>query len=206
MLSPGSIFISTAPSTKRRGTMRYRNWRPLLLVGVAFACLSSTLACTIKNVSPGTLEVPTQKYAVVAVGTITATDKLWEPLVPHFRRGFVTRLGELRTFDAVLDPAPSPLPAATVLISGQIVEVEKGSAAKRLWIGMGAGKSLVSGNFEARDDANRVLGMFSASESYLGGIGIGGAGLVDMEDLMQRFGKSVAERLVRWARGEKITD
>jgi hypothetical protein len=159
-----------------------------------------------KNVSPGTLEAPTQKYAKVAVGPITVTDKLWESLVPHFRRGFVTRLAELRTFDAVLDPAPSPLPAATVLISGQIVEVQKGSAAKRLFVGMGAGKALVSGNFEARDSANQILGMFSASESYLGGIGIGGAGLLDMEDLMQRFGTSMAERLGQWARGEKITD
>jgi len=159
-----------------------------------------------KSVSPGTLEVPTQKYAVIAVGTIAAADKLWEPLVPHFRRGLVVRLGQLGAFDAVLDPAPSYLPTRAVLVSGNIVEVEKGSAAKRLFIGMGAGKARVSGIFEARDNENRALGTFSAEESYLGGIGIGGAGLLDMEDLMQSLGKSVAERLVQWARDGKIAE
>jgi hypothetical protein len=57
-----------------------------------------------------------------------------------------------------------------------------------------------------RDDADRALGTFSGSESYLGGVGTGGAGFLDMEDLMQRFGKSMAERLAQWSRGEKVTD
>lgn len=208
MLSPWDVELQVhrAPAAKRRGAMRLRDWRSHLLVGLAIACVASALGCTMKSVSPGTLEAPPQKYTVVAVGAITVTDKLWEPLVPHFRRGFVTRLGQLGAFEAVLDPAPWPLPAGTVLVSGQIVEVQKGSQVKRMFVGMGAGKARVSGTFEARDNGNRALGTFSANESYLGGIGIGGAGLMDMEDLMQSFGKSVAERLVQWARGGKMTD
>ncbi len=45
---------------------------------------------------------------------------------------------------------------------------------------------------------------FSGGESYAGGVGIGGAGFLDMEDLMRRFGATVADTVGRWAKGEKI--
>lgn len=45
---------------------------------------------------------------------------------------------------------------------------------------------------------------FEAQESYAGGAGIGGANYLDIEDLTQRLGKTVAIRTVLWLRGEKI--
>jgi hypothetical protein len=47
---------------------------------------------------------------------------------------------------------------------------------------------------------------FTARESYLGGAGIGGAGFLDMEDLVRRFAETVAETTRKWARGEKIDE
>jgi hypothetical protein len=49
-----------------------------------------------------------------------------------------------------------------------------------------------------------TLAKFQAREAYAGGLGIGGAGFIDMEDLMRRFGKTIAEKTVQWSRGEKI--
>jgi len=169
----------------------------LLLVG-------ATAGCTFKQVSPEVLKAPPQKYPLLVVGDITCGDPLWEPLVPHFRRGLVTRLKEQKAFDEVMDSAPTPLPEGALYFSGKISEVEKGSAALRWIVGFGAGKAHVSGSFELHDAGGQSLAKLTASESYLGGAGLGGAGYLDMEDLMGRFGESTADRIVKWSRGEKL--
>ncbi len=49
-------------------------------------------------------------------------------------------------------------------------------------------------------------GLFSSAtlKAMSGGLGIGGAGFVDIEDLMLKFGESVAKRTSRWAEGKPI--
>ncbi len=161
-------------------------------------------ACTFKSVEPGFVQAPPQKYSIVAVGDIVVEDKLWEPLGRHFRRGFTQRLAEGKAFDSVQDPAPPTTTESTVLVVGSITEVDKGSAAARWIIGFGAGRARVGGTFGFRYSGGRTLVKFSGTESYAGGAGIGGAGFLDIEDLIQRFGETVADRLIAWSRGEKI--
>jgi len=174
---------------------------PLLL---AVMLTGGVIGCTFKEVTPEVLKAPTQKYPVIVVGDITVEDKLWEYLVPHFRRGLVKELTEQKAFDAVLDAAPTPMPDSAVLVTGNITEIDKGNLALRWLVGFGAGKAQVSGAFEIRDSGGQALAKLKASESYLGGAGIGGAGFLDMEDLMRRFGETMADKITMWSRGEKL--
>lgn len=178
--------------------------------GFGIACFSTLFlvtalaGCTVKGTSPEVLTPRPQKFSIIVVGSIAMEDKLWDNLVPHFRRGLVQQLNEKKAFDGVLDSAPPILPESAVIFSGKVTEVEKGSAALRWIVGLGAGRAYVKGNFEFRDAGGQVLARLAASESYLGGAGIGGAGFLDMEDLMRRFGETMAERIVQWSRGEKM--
>jgi len=185
---------------------RMRRIKSLLCLGVVVAPLLMLSACTFKSVTPEVMEAPPQKVTMLAVGEIVSQDRLWEYLVPHFRRGLTEKLAELKAFEAVLDPAPTPLPPQAALFSGVITEVEKGSTALRWIVGFGAGKAHVDGRFAIRDPSAKDLATLTARESYLGGAGIGGAGLLDMEDLMRRFGATMGDRIARWFRGEKIED
>ncbi len=162
------------------------------------------LGCTFKSIVPEFVQAPPRKYTIVAVGDIVVEDKLWEHLGGHFRLALAKRLAEEKLFESIQDPAPATLSESAVLVVGKITEVEKGSTALRWIIGFGAGKARVGGSFEFRDAAWRSLVKFSGTESYSGGAGIGGAGFLDMEDLMRRFGETMAERIIAWSKGEKI--
>ncbi len=160
--------------------------------------------CTFKSITPEVFAAPTQKYSAVVVGDITTEDKLWEYLVPHFRRGFVQHLSEKKAFDEIVDPAPATVATSAIRFSGKITEVDKGSTALRWIIGFGAGRAKVNGVFEIRGAGDQVLAKLQAQEAYAGGAGIGGAGFLDMEDLMRRFGETMAEKVIQWSRGEKV--
>jgi len=101
---------------------------------------------------------------------------------------------------------PAELPESSLIISGKITEVTKGNAALRWIVGFGAGKAKVKGNFEICNAKSMTLLKFEADESYAGGAGIGGAGFLDMEDLMRRFGETIGKKTVLWSRGEKIEE
>jgi hypothetical protein len=173
----------------------------LLLILSLAAALSG---CTFKHVVPEVFAAPTQKYSEVVVGEIAVEDTLWESLVPHFRRGLVGRLNEKKVFDKTVDPAPASVADSAIRFAGKITEVDKGSTALRWIVGFGAGRARVSGVFEIRDARDQVLARLEAKESYAGGAGIGGAGFLDMEDLMRRFGETMAEKIIQWSRGEKL--
>jgi hypothetical protein len=117
---------------------------PFLL---AVMLTGGVIGCTFKEVTPEVLKAPTQKYPVVVVGDITVEDKLWEYLVPHFRRGLAKELAGQKALDAVLETAPAPMPDSAALITGKITEIDKGSTALRWIVGFGAGKAHVSGAF-----------------------------------------------------------
>jgi hypothetical protein len=131
-------------------------------------------------------------------------DKMWDHLVPHFQKGVVAKLKELQSFESVIYPSDGPMPDSAVALSGRITEVEKGNAALRWIVGFGAGQERVKGTFFIRNAQGDELMEFEAEETYAGGLGIGGAGFVDIEDLMLKFGESVAKRTSRWAEGKPI--
>jgi len=176
----------------------------LWLVILLLVLCAATQACTFKHVQSTVSTAPPERYTTVAVGSITSEDKLYENLAAHFRRGFVEAMGELKAFETIQDPAPGTLQPSSVLVSGTLTEINKGSEALRWIIGFGAGRASITGNFAIRNAKGETLAQFDAREAYAGGLGIGGAGFLDMEDLARRFGKTVAKRTVQWSRGEKF--
>ncbi len=87
---------------------------------------------------------------------------------------------------------------------GTITEIDKGSAAMRLLVGMGAGQAKAKGEFEIHAPDGTKLTHFTARRSDLGGLGIGGAGSIDVDELVARLSETVAETTQRWARGENV--
>jgi len=144
--------------------------------------------------------------AALVIGDVKVADSLWEQHRPQFRRSIEEWYKRNGGFESVLAKRPAQVPADSVVLLSSITEVDKGSAALRWIIGMGAGQAKVKGDFEIQDPGGTTLARFSAQESYLGGAGIGGAGFLDMDDLFRRFAETVAETTRKWARGEKIEE
>jgi len=53
-------------------------------------------------------------------------------------------------------------------------------------------------------DGKQDLAQFFASRTYAGGPGIGGAGLVSMEDLLDRLADTATQSVLKWMRGESL--
>jgi hypothetical protein len=172
---------------------------------VTLAFLGAAMpGCTFQSVKPEVSLAPPQQYTTFILGEIRAEDRAWDGLQHHFRKGVVEWLKEKKAFETVLDTAPAAPVGSAITLSGTITEIDKGSVALRILVGMGAGQAKVKGVFEIKDSAGSTLVKFAARESYLGGAGMGGAGLLDMDDLVKRFGETVAQTALKWSRGEPI--
>jgi hypothetical protein len=90
------------------------------------------------------------------------------------------------------------------VINGNVTEAEKGSAAARFLIGFGAGKAHVTAEFQILDSNGKQLAKFSVRKAYSGGIGIGGASFLDMDDLAKRLGEDTATTVVNWNKTGKL--
>ena len=173
------------------------------LILAVTAALVLAAGCTFSSVKPemsGT--PPPQPPKTLVVGDIKVTDPIWESYRLHFTRGLFEWFKRNGGFDAVVEAAPATPAPDSIVLTGTITEVDKGSTALRWIVGMGAGQAKVKGDFEIRSPAGEVLARFSGRESYLGGAGIGGAGFLDMEDLVRRFAETIAQATRGWARGE----
>ena len=164
-----------------------------------------TAGCTFASVKPQTVaDAPRDRPSVLVIGDIAVADALWETYRLHFVRGAEAWLRRNPGFKEVLVAPPPPLPADAAVLVGTITEMDKGSAALRFFVGMGAGQAKVKGTFAIQGSNGQPFVRFESRESYLGGAGIGGAGILDLEDLFKRFGETVAETAVKWARGEPL--
>jgi hypothetical protein len=132
---------------------------------------------------------------------VTATDK--EVFRLKFQEGVEGWFGKTNIFESVVLSSTNATPHGIVL-SGTVTEVNKGSEAARFWVGMGAGQERIQGKFEIRDAAGKSLIQFTARRSYLGGVGIGGAGMISMDELASRLGETVAETVAKWLDGQKV--
>jgi hypothetical protein len=137
---------------------------------------------------------------VIAVTNVTATEK--EVCALKLQQGVEEWFAKTNMFNIVL-PGTN-VPPHGIILSGTITEVKMGSAAERFWVGMGAGQARIQGEFEIKDAAGQSLTRFTARRSYLGGIGIGGASMVSMEELTSRLGETVAETISEWLNGQKV--
>ena len=174
-------------------------------MAVLFVVLLSA-GCTFATVKPETMfDPPKERPTVLVLGEIVVADKLWETYRLHFLRGAEGWLRRNPTsFKDVLVQRPALLPVGSAVLVGTITEMEKGSAALRFFVGMGAGQAKVKGVFEIQGPNGQSHVRFISQEKYLGGAGIGGAGILDLEDLLQRFGETVAETVAKWFRGEPL--
>src|SRR5579872_6419333 len=92
------------------------------------AVLALVAGCTTTTITPEYSKPPENKYDMAAVSEVTAADKLWDGLIPYFRRGFRDQLSKDKTFTSVSeDPPSAPVTASTLIISGTITEIDRGS-------------------------------------------------------------------------------
>lgn len=169
-------------------------------------CVLLLGACTTTSIRPMTQIKPTQTYTTVSLGNIAVYDSIWATQVEHFRRGFVARLNETKAFANVINPAGAAPPADGITLSGKITEIDKGDKVARVLIGMGAGRERVNGLFEIADASGAVLARFENAKAYSGGAGIGGFDMLDLDELMEKFGADTADAVVRWSKGQTLDD
>lgn len=152
---------------------------------------------------------PNQRPSVLMIGELEISDaRIAEPeqkiLVNAFQLGVQKWCAEHKAIGIHKDSCPTNLPPNSILLKGNLTEIEKGSAAARFWVGMGAGQQRAQGEFAIDSADGTRLTSFTARKSYLGGLGIGGGDMIKMEDLVDQLGQLVAETTDKWLRGEKI--
>lgn len=179
-------------------------------LAAGLALLSSGCVSTFKEVKPlSTGAPPTIKPTALALGEVKVSDGRLngteqEAMAKAFQSGVEKWCAEHRSLELLKNVELTNLPTSAILLEGNITEVEKGSAAARFWVGMGAGQQRALGDFALRDPVGTNLISFKARKSYLGGTGIGGMDMLKLEDLVDQLGQLVAETTDRWLRDGKI--
>ncbi len=162
-------------------------------------------ACTTTTITPELVRpAPEQNIDTVVVAELTSEDELLELYIPHLRQGLVARLREAEDFKEVIVGSASPAPPAAIVLSGKLTEIDKGSTAARWIIGFGAGRAIARATFEIKDAGGATLARFESRKAYSGGAGIGGANLLDMDDLVRKLGEETANSLIRWSNGAPL--
>ena len=87
-------------------------------------------------------------------------------------------------------------------MTATLTDVDKGDVALRLFIGMGAGRERAAAVVTAKGNDGSTLGNFEVRKAYSGGAGIGGAGFIDVQDLVTQVGEQAAQSLLDWSQGK----
>lgn len=189
---------------------------PMKTRTIMFVLMTTTVAVltgcvsTFKEVKPLSVgPPPKQRPAVLALGDIKVTDaRLSEAdqkvMVHAFDLGVEKWCAEHKAFEVRRDVSTTNVPPGAIVLNGTITEIEKGSAAARFWVGMGAGQQRIAGEFAINGTDGTKLMAFAARKSYLGGQGIGGWDMMKLEDLVDQLGQLVAQSTDKWLRGEKL--
>jgi hypothetical protein len=176
--------------------------RPALSV---LLVLSLAAGCTFGGVTPiSVAPPPTTRPTTLIIGEIQISNAAWAAAPLHFRGRAYDWLAKNRSFDRVLTEPPAAPIAESITLTGTITELDEGSAALRLFVGMGAGQAQAKGEFRILGPDGADLVRFQARRSYLGGAGIGGAGFLDLDELVRRLAETVTEMTVNWSRGEPL--
>jgi len=155
--------------------------------------------CTFSSVRPESQSlVATKSYTVAIVGPVTGTDVLWNSYAIEMRRQLITALRESHVFTQVLDETPAAPPPQSAYVTAQIIDVHKGSAVARVLVGFGAGRAYMTADVQVKDPSGAQLYEAAVKKTYAGGLGIGGAGLVDMDDMSQKLGDETAVAIEKW--------
>lgn len=185
-------------------TRRFGLW---ILLGA----FSAGCAGTFKEVKPTTLNAPpSSRPTALACGKVQITDaRLSEEekatMLNAFKLGMKKWSTEHKAFSFVsLASDTNAAPPQSMILNGTIHEVEKGSAAARFWVGMGAGQARVQGDFFLASSDGQTLVRFTARKSYLGGLGAGGMSMLKTDELVGQLGELTAETTDKWLKGQKI--
>lgn len=197
------VASSTTPTSRiRRHTTVAGRTRAARVFALAVLLIVS--GCTTSTITPELVTTPPQTYSTVAVGEITMEGDLWHHLIPHFRHGMLNALRESEAFANTVELEEGTPLQEGIIVTGEISEVDEGSAAARWIVGFGAGRAKARGNFTIRDSNGVELARFGARQAYSGGAGIGGASFVSMEQLLSKLGESTAGSVIRWSKGEPL--
>lgn len=181
-----------------------------LVLGTALAVLATGCASTFKEVKPlSGGPPPKDRPSAIALGELKITDARLtsqeQKVMTHaFQLGLEKWCAEHKSLDLLDQIDATNVPPTALILRGSITEVEKGSAAARFWVGMGAGQERAQGEFSLHSPDGTQLTTFVARKSYLGGSGIGGWDMMKLEDLLDKLGQLVAETTDKWLRGEKL--
>ena len=182
----------------------------LFALAVTTVALLTGCVSTFKEVKPlGGVPPPKERPTVLAFGDIKITDaRITETeqkmMLLAFKIGVEKWCAEYKALEIRQDVPATNAPPSAIVLNGTITEINKGSAAKRFWVGMGAGQQRVLGEFAINAPDGTKLTAFVARKSYLGGSGIGGWDMMKVDDLVDQLGQLVAETTDRWLRGQKI--
>ena len=158
--------------------------------------------CTTVTVTPESAQAPTKTYGAADLTAVKVTDAKFAYLGPFFQKAFVRRLNELSAFSNVNDGPVDPNATKTIFVTATLTNVDKGNAALRMLVGMGAGREHVTAEVQLTDASGKSIGEFKVRKAYSGGAGIGGVGFLDIEDLTQQVGEQCAQSLVDWSHGK----
>ncbi len=181
----------------------------LLLAG-GLGLLTTGCVSTFSEVKPlSVAPPPTIKPKALALGQFKVCDTRLNDLEKQamaqaLQNGVEKWCAEHNSLELLKNVELTNLPPSAVLLEGTITEVEKGSAAARILIGMGAGQQRALGEFTVRGAEGARLAAFTARQSYLGGQAIGGLDELKLEDLVGRLGELAAATTDKWIKGGKI--
>jgi len=187
------------------------SWHRLSSAWPAFALLPILAAgCAgtfheVNVLSPGT--VPAERPTVLVLDPVQVTDAALsasdkEVYRLKFQDGVQSWFSKTNVFTAVVLGSTNVTPNS-ITLSGTLTEVNKGSEAARLFVGMGAGQERIRGEFEIKNATGSLI-RFNERKSYLGGLGIGGADFLSLDELTFRYGEEVAENIAKWMHGQKL--
>lgn len=146
------------------------------------------------------------KYDEVIVGDIKGVILTLESK-QRFSHKVLSKLMELGAFRSVTLASSVPgSKSSQITLTGDITKLSEGSRAMQFLIGFGAGASKAEGVFKLINPDGKVLYQFLASTSYAGGLGIGGASFLSIDDLLDRLASSVAEQTTKFIRGEPLQE
>jgi|HubBroStandDraft_6_1064221.scaffolds.fasta_scaffold228721_2 hypothetical protein len=180
---------------------QHRSWR-----GLALALVIASSACTTVTVTPQATQPPPQTYHVVIIGKGDNPDPRTAYLDTYFREGLMRRLGELKAFDNVSQTPPATAAPDTLFVTGWVSEADKGDEALRFFVGMGAGREHVTGQLELKNSDGQSLGRLEIRKAYSGGMGMGGATVIDLEELSKQVGEQAAQTLFDWSKGKPVAN
>ena len=160
--------------------------------------------CAGTSITPAMIQSAEHSYPVAVVGEVSVNDALWQNYGIEVQRALSSKLMEAMTFGQVVGDGTSPALANTVLITGKVTEVDKGNLAARWIIGFGAGSAHLSADFQLAKPDGTMIGKFTVRKTYAGGAGIGGASLLDMDDLATQAGEESAKVIANWAKTGKL--